>query len=128
MRNHYSPSFVFKPKIFNSLGGIIMRELKISAKMLIVERDMCISYDSIYGSLYKEIYEKAPSIFKEVTGDEFYISECERAQRRWELEAELMGVDDEQKRTAIRGENGILYRGINNYHPELADSIIIMGG
>lgn len=104
-----------------------MRELKISEKMLIIEKDACLTYDKMFGDVYAEIYEKAPDVYKEITGDDRYISEYERAKRRWELEAELMDVEEEVRRS-IRNENEILYKGINHYHPELADSIIIMGG
>ena len=102
-----------------------MRELKISEKMLIIERDMCIAYDKMFGEVYAEIYEKAPEIYKEITGDDQYISEYERAKLRWELEASLIGVEEEVRRS-IRNENAILYQGINHYHPE-AGSIVIGG-
>ena len=111
----------------NSTSTNDCRVLEISSELLGIERDACIAFDNIFGTLYEEIYRKDPDFFRSLTGDEEYISELNRSFLRWSLEAEMIG-DNEQEKSDKRLENSILYRGINYFHPENADRIIIKEG
>ena len=112
----------------NSTNTNDCRVLEISSELLGIERDACIAFDNIFGTLYEEIYRKDPDFFRSLTGDEEYISELNRSLMRWSLEAELVDVEEKEARCSIRNENEILYRGINYFHPENADRIIIKEG
>lgn len=103
--------------------------LKINSKMLSLERDCAISYDETFGEVYKDIYQKYPDTFREITGEDRYISEYERCFMRWSLESIMTseGRTKDQK-SELRKKFAHLYTiGLNYYHPENYDTIVVGG-
>lgn len=104
--------------------------LKINSKMLSLERDCAISYDETFGEVFKDIYQKYPDTFREITGESKYISERERCFMRWSLETVMVdeGRTKDQK-DEIRKRFSHLYKiGLNYFHPETYDTIVVVGG
>lgn len=103
--------------------------LKINSKMLSLERDCAISYDETFGEVYKDIYQKYPDTFREITGESKYISERERCFMRWSLETIMTseGRTREQKESLRKMFSHLYTVGLNYYHPENYDSIVVGG-
>lgn len=103
--------------------------LEMNAGMMALERDCCISYDNTFGAVYKDIYEKYPEMFREMTGEDCYISEYERSFMRWALETIMIseGRTTEQKSELRKMFDHLYSKGINYFHPEAYDTIVVGG-